>query len=137
MAKTQLMACRCRQQQCVWCRCGARTVFTGVIDDFIPALVLPGSVPRVLSGLQVLVRWNKQTKEMIVGCFPNSDTGYDGITITTKRSIRAYVNILTPKMMDHIEVSYLREEAADCLVVVLPVADSSRPKEQDQSSDHF
>lgn len=50
---------------------------------------------------------------------------------------RACVNILTPKMMDHIEVSYLREEAADCLVVVLPVADSSCPEEQHQSSDHF
>lgn len=54
-----------------------------------------------------------------------------------KQSIRAYVIILTPKMMDHIEVSYLREEAADCLAVVLPVADSSRPEEQHQSSDHF
>lgn len=36
--------------------------FTGVIDGFIPAIVLPGGVPRVLSGLKVLIRWNTLTK---------------------------------------------------------------------------
>ncbi len=30
-------------------------VFTGVIHHFIPAVVLPGGVPRVLSGLKVLI----------------------------------------------------------------------------------
>lgn len=38
--------------------------------------------------------------------------------------------IHTPQMMDHVEASDLREEAADGLAVVLPVADRSRPEEQ-------
>lgn len=40
--------------------------------------------------------------------------------------------VLTPEMMHHVEVSYLREEAAHCLAVVLPVADGSGPEEQEQ-----
>lgn len=44
--------------------------------------------------------------------------------------MKGHVVFLTPEMMHHVEVSYLREEASDRLAVVLPVADGSRPEEQ-------
>lgn len=59
-----------------------------VIHNLIPSLFVPGSIPGVLSSLQILV---------------------------------------SPQMMHHVQVANLREEASNCLLVVLAISDGSSP----------
>ena len=128
-------------------------LLTCIIHNLVPALMLPGCIPCVFSGLEVFVGWNQSQYvsasgvrnyqlpsilQKLVSNRTYADTGHKSLKVWNARwqnisflsNVWMKLVLLTPEMVHHVQVANLGEEPSYCLTVMLPVANGSGPVQQ-------